>query len=129
MGRREWFLRHPYRIPEVLRAEDQELLVRASPSSRYACVPEVLLAYRLAPPDLRKSLVARRSQLAAQVRLLAARGEWRGVLLAFACGALKSGRDVAAAATRRSGYRFDADPAQLGTGVRQALAQALAARP
>jgi glycosyltransferase involved in cell wall biosynthesis len=125
MGRRSWFLRHPYRIPEVRRAEDQELLVRASPTSRYACLPDVLLAYRLGTPDLRKSLVARRSQLLAQVRLLAARGKWDGVLLAFACGALKSGRDVAAALTRRSGYRVDQEDAQLDAGTRQALVQAL----
>jgi len=128
MGRRAWFLRHPYRLPEVLRAEDQELLVRASTSSRYACLPEVLLAYRLGAPDLRKSLTARRSQLLAQVRLLAARGKWAQVLLAIACGMLKSGRDVAAAALRRSGYRVRRDDAQLDPGTRKALADALEGR-
>ena len=128
MGRRAWFERHPYRVPEVLRAEDQELLVRASPASRYACLPDVLLAYRLGAPDLRKSLVARRSQLLAQVRLLAGRGRWGQVLLALACGALKSGRDIAAALTRRSGYRFQSHDAQLDAGTRQALTEALEGR-
>ncbi len=125
MGRRAWFRRHPYRIPEVLRAEDQELLVRASPTSRYACLPEVLLAYRLGPPDLRKSLVARRSQLLAQVRLLAARGEWGQVAMACIFGVLKTSRDLAAAATRSSGYRVQAEDGQLDAGTRRALAQAL----
>ncbi|MBL0423836.1 glycosyltransferase family 2 protein [Ramlibacter alkalitolerans] len=128
LGRREWFMRNPYRIPEVVRAEDQELLVRASVTSRYACVPEVLLAYRLAAPDLRKLLVARRSQLLAQVRLLALRREWSGVMLALACGALKSGRDVAAAAGRRSGYRVHPHHAQLDPATLRELALALEGR-
>jgi glycosyltransferase involved in cell wall biosynthesis len=125
MGRRAWFLRHPYRTPEVKRAEDQELLVRAAPTSRYACLPDVLLAYRLGPPDLRKSLVARRTQTLAQFRLLATRGEWRGAALACVYGGLKTARDIAAAASRRSGYRVHARDDQLDAATRQALADAL----
>jgi glycosyltransferase involved in cell wall biosynthesis len=125
MGRRAWFQRHPYRIPEVKRAEDQELLVRASATSRYACLPDVLLAYRLGPPDLGKSLVARRSQLLAQVRLLAAQDKWGQVAMACLYGALKTSRDLAAAATRRSGYRLQPDHGQVDAGTRRALAQAL----
>jgi glycosyltransferase involved in cell wall biosynthesis len=126
MGRRAWFLRNPYRTPEVKRAEDQELLVRASPSSRYACLPEVLLAYRLGAPDLRKTLVARRTQWLAQFRLLAARGEWRGAALSCVYGALKVGRDLGAAAARRSGYRVhEGGHEQLDAGTRRALAEAV----
>jgi hypothetical protein len=128
VGRRAWFQRHPYRTPEVMRAEDQELLVRAAPSSRYACLPDVLLAYRLGPPNLRKSLVARRSQTAAQFRLLASRGEWRGAALACVYGGLKTARDIAAAASRRSGYRVNTEHGELDAGTRQALAQALGAQ-
>jgi glycosyltransferase involved in cell wall biosynthesis len=126
VGRREWFLRNPYRSPEVKRAEDQELLVRASPTSRYACLPDVLLAYRLGAPDLRKTLVARRTQWLAQFRLLAGRGEFKGAALACVYGALKVGRDLSAALARRSGYRVHggADE-QLDAGTRQALAHAL----
>ena len=126
MGRRDWFLRHPYRTPEVKRAEDQELLVRASPTSRYACLPDVLLAYRLGAPDLRKTLVARRTQWLAQFRLLAGRGDWRGAGLSCVYGALKVGRDLGAALARRSGYRVhEGAHEQLEPGTRQALAQAL----
>lgn len=126
MGRRAWFLRHPYRTPEVKRAEDQELLVRAAPVSRYACLPDVLLAYRLGAPDLRKTLVARRTQWLAQFRLLAARGDWRGAGLSCVYGALKVGRDLASAAMRRSGYRVHAAAhAQLDADTRRALAETL----
>lgn len=128
MGRRAWFLRHPYRVPEVLRAEDQDVLMRASATSRYACLPDVLLAYRLGAPNLRKTLVARRTQWLAQVRVLAGRGNWRGAALACAYGALKVGRDIASALTRRSGYRIEGDAGQIDPGTRAALAQALGGR-
>lgn len=84
MGRREWFVRHRYRSPEVLRAEDQELLLRAAPSSRYACLDEVLLGYRQGRFGLRRTLLARRSLLAAQCSLFRARRQWGN--LAKACG-------------------------------------------
>ena len=126
MGRRAWFQRHPYRTPEVKRAEDQELLVRAAPTSRYACLPEVLLAYRLGAPDLRKTLVARRTQWLAQFRLLADRGDWRGAGLSCVYGALKVGRDFASALSRRSGYRVHAGAqSQLDPATQRALAEAL----
>lgn len=84
MGRREWFVRHRYCSPEVLRAEDQELLLRAAPSSRYACLDEVLLGYRQGRFGLRRTLLARRSLLAAQCSLFRARRQWGN--LAKACG-------------------------------------------
>ncbi len=46
MGRIEWFRRHRYTIPEVVRAEDQDLLLRTYDSSRFACVDEILFGYR-----------------------------------------------------------------------------------
>lgn len=129
MGRRAWFERHRYRIPEVLRAEDQDLLMRAAPTSRYACLPDVLLAYRLGPPNLRKSLVARRTQTLAQFRIQAGRGEWRGAALACVYGSLKTARDIVAAATGRSGYRVNPAHGELDEPTRQALVQALGAQP
>jgi len=47
MGRADWFRRHKYRIPEPRRAEDQDLLLRSYAFSRFACLPEVLLGYRV----------------------------------------------------------------------------------
>lgn len=128
LGRRAWFIRYPYRMPEVVRAEDQDLLMRASTTSRYACLPDVLLAYRLGAPDLRRTLVARRAQCVAQVRVLAERRDWRGAVLACAYAVLKVGRDVASALTRRSGYRIVPADGQIDSGTRAALVHALGSR-
>src|SRR5215468_10669501 len=76
MGRRQWFRTHAYRLPEVRLAEDQELLLRARETSRYACLDDVLFGYRQGPFRLRRTLLARRSLLAAQLRLFAGRGHW-----------------------------------------------------
>ena len=45
MGRTEWFRHHPY-DPHVVRAEDQELLLRMYRQSRFAGLGEALLGYR-----------------------------------------------------------------------------------
>ena len=55
MGRIEWFRRFRYRVPEIVRAEDQELLLRTFESS----MPEVLLGYRVEPTPLRQLIRAR----------------------------------------------------------------------
>jgi glycosyltransferase involved in cell wall biosynthesis len=97
MGRRAWFERHPYRDPEVMRAEDQELLLRAMPTSRYACLPDVLLGYRQGPFNLRRTLRARRSLLAAQAGLFAGRRQWAWLALAGAVTVAKLAVDLVAA--------------------------------
>jgi glycosyltransferase involved in cell wall biosynthesis len=93
MGRREWFLRNPYRLPEVRRAEDQELLLRSSVSSEFACLDEVLLAYRQGPFQFPRTWVARRSLLAAQIGLFVRRKEWILAIKAFLSAVLKIGVD------------------------------------
>jgi glycosyltransferase involved in cell wall biosynthesis len=55
-GRIDWFRRWPYR--DFIRNEDQELLLRAAKSSKYANLPEVLLDYAM-PYSLKKSFLAR----------------------------------------------------------------------
>jgi glycosyltransferase involved in cell wall biosynthesis len=97
MGRRQWFETLAYRLPEVRRAEDQELLLRASADSRYACLSDVLLGYRQGPFQLRRTLVARRSLLAAQIRLLAGRGQWGDVVKTVSQSLAKIGVDLLAA--------------------------------
>jgi glycosyltransferase involved in cell wall biosynthesis len=67
MGRTEWFKRHLYKIPEVMRAEDQELLLRSMNESKFHTLPEVLLAYRQSAFNFRKTLTARVSLLKAQI--------------------------------------------------------------
>ena len=66
MGKTEWFRRHHYHLPEFVRAEDQELLLRTYNTSRFACLPEVLLGYRKTNVPLGKILTARKSLALAQ---------------------------------------------------------------
>jgi len=68
MGKREWFLTHQYSLPEVKRAEDQDLLLKASKDSIYHCLPNVLLAYRQTIFDVKKSRIARHSMVSFQVK-------------------------------------------------------------
>jgi len=58
MGKRDWFLRHRYR-EAARRAQDQDLLLRAHESSRYACLPDVLLGYRQSNPTIRNIVLGR----------------------------------------------------------------------
>jgi glycosyltransferase involved in cell wall biosynthesis len=97
MGRRRWFGAHAYRLPEVRFAEDQELLLRASPTSCYACLDEVLLGYRQGPFRLRRTLLSRRSLLAAQIRLFAGRRQWGHVIKTVPQSMAKIGVDLLAA--------------------------------
>jgi len=96
MGRREWFSRHRYRVPEVRRAEDQELLLRACATSRYACLEEVLLGYRLGPFDLGKTWAARRSLTQAQFSHHARRREPAAAVRVLALAAVKIPLDLLA---------------------------------
>jgi glycosyltransferase involved in cell wall biosynthesis len=66
MGKTEWFRRHRYRLPEFVRCEDQELLLRTYGTSRFACLPDVLLGYRTASLPLGKVLTARKNLALAQ---------------------------------------------------------------
>jgi glycosyltransferase involved in cell wall biosynthesis len=65
MGRLSWFRANPYAIPEFWFAEDQELLLRTHASSRFHCLDEVLLAYRIGDPNFRRIGAARRQLLRA----------------------------------------------------------------
>jgi glycosyltransferase involved in cell wall biosynthesis len=64
MGRREWFLRNPYRS-DAIRMEDKELLFRTYSQSRFACLGEILLGYRETSISLMKNLLARRNWVSA----------------------------------------------------------------
>ena len=47
LGRIAWFRHHRYASPGPYFCEDQELLLRSYSASRFACIPEVLFAYRV----------------------------------------------------------------------------------
>ena len=103
MGRTDWFRRYRYQTPELVRAQDQELLLRAYPDSRFAVLDETLLGYRMGPIALRKILSARHCLLAAQIKRFAQRRQWRNLTLALLATGLKLPRDLvfATAAGRR----------------------------
>jgi glycosyltransferase involved in cell wall biosynthesis len=58
MGRTEWFRRFGY-SESAVRMEDQELLLRSWNVSRFAGIPEVLVAFREDSISLRKALAGR----------------------------------------------------------------------
>ncbi len=100
-GRREWFLRWRYREAGTARCEDQELLLRSRLSSRFACLPDVLLAYRWDGLRPGKALPARVSLLARQLEAFGGEGRWgwAAASVAAACG--KAALDLASAAGAR----------------------------
>lgn len=67
MGRREWFLRFRYR-PEQVKAQDQDLLLRAYRTSRFRNLPGVYLGYREQELSLRKIWKGRRYWIGSLVR-------------------------------------------------------------
>ena len=99
MGRAGWYRRYRYQTPELARAQDQELLLRAYPDSRFAVLDEILLGYRMGPIALGKTLSARRCLLAAQISRFAQRRQWRNLLLAMLSTGLKLPRDLLFATT------------------------------
>ena len=60
MGRREWFRANPYHA-DAVRMEDKELLFRTYTKSTFACLDEVLLAYRENSMSVSKILLARKN--------------------------------------------------------------------
>ncbi|NJR20952.1 MAG: glycosyltransferase family 2 protein [Richelia sp. CSU_2_1] len=58
MGKIEWFRTYQYRT-WTTRIEDYDILVRSYQNSRFACIPDILLGYRVANLSLKKSLVSR----------------------------------------------------------------------
>ena len=96
MARRDWFEKYRYRTPEVLRAEDQDLLIRAYPTSRYSCVPETVLAYRLRVFPLKSLLISRFNLVRAQVRTFYQRKQPIYLMLAVLVFFVKSALDFTA---------------------------------
>ena len=95
MGRIEWFRQHRYRIPEIVRAEDQDLLLRSYSSSRFACLPEVLLGYRQTGLSLRKVLTARKHLALTQWSVNLQQGRPVLAVLGFLAFAIKALADAA----------------------------------
>ncbi len=63
MGRTDWFDKNRYKIPQPYFCEDQELLLRTYDESKFACIPEVLFAYRVRDKVNLKKLLRTRFEL------------------------------------------------------------------
>ena len=82
MGRLEWFRKHRYH--DVNRAEDQDLLLRSYLESRFACLPEILFAYRLrGKVSLKINMAARKSLLLSQRRVFGTRSRYGLLALSY----------------------------------------------
>jgi len=98
MGKTEWFRCHRYHLPQFERAEDQELLLRTYRSSRFACLPQVLLGYRKSGLSLEKILTARRSLARAQWSVNLHQGHLGQAVLGFSVCVAKAVMDIAISA-------------------------------
>lgn len=58
LGKLEWFLAHQYRA-SAIRMEDYDLLLRTYKTSRFSCLPQILLGYRVESISLKKILASR----------------------------------------------------------------------
>lgn len=97
MGRSDWFRRHRYRMPEPKRAEDQDLLLRTYTTSRFACLPEVLLGYRISAAGLGKILTARMTASRVQLRTHLRNGRPGLAFMGAGASLAKAGVDTALA--------------------------------
>lgn len=104
MGRIEWFRRHRYHLPEFVRGEDQELLLRSYGSSRFACLPDVLLGYRHAGLPLKTLLTARRSLARVQWSVNLAQGRSGQAVLGWLVFTLKAAIDAVLGTIGARGY-------------------------
>jgi len=55
-GKAEWYKHYLYKTPEVIRTEDQELLLRSMNNSKFHTLPEALLASRQSGFNFQKTL-------------------------------------------------------------------------
>lgn len=112
LGRAEWFRRWRYREAGTPRCEDQELLLRSHRESRFACLPDILLAYRWERFRLSKALPARLAMLRWQCVDFAAHHQWHWVAAAVAMAGSKLLTDVLATVDGRRffDWRFGAQP-------------------
>ena len=120
VARTHWLRRLGYDV-RAIRAEDQELLLRAYRTSTFANVPDVLLGYREDALSLDASLRGRRSLIRAGARTALARGDVLGAMLTAGSQAAKGIVDVAAMGTgmgatlqRRRGHAH-VEPAQFAS--------------
>ena len=84
MGRIDWFRKWRY-DPVCRKAQDQDLLLRAWRSSRYAALPEPLVGYRQDAFSIRKSWLGRYYFSRAILRVSASEGRLPAASVPFSC--------------------------------------------
>jgi glycosyltransferase involved in cell wall biosynthesis len=89
MGRTQWFRKFRYQL-DVNRAEDQDLLLRSYASSNFACLPDILLGYRLNELSIRKTLPGRYSFAKSVIRWSLHKRVYGVIPLALAAQIIKS---------------------------------------
>lgn len=95
MARREWLHKYKYAIPQSYYSEDQELLLRSFEESKFACLPEVLFAYRIrSKVSMYKLLKARWAVLGFQKAYFISRRKFYFMTLAVIVFFLRIIKDV-----------------------------------
>jgi glycosyltransferase involved in cell wall biosynthesis len=93
-GRVRWFRENPY-DPKLMKAQDQDLLLRTFKSSRFAALDEVLIGYRQNALELAKMLSGRRVYIASLWGHAQRSGEFLPALQGIAAQLFKGGADIA----------------------------------
>jgi glycosyltransferase involved in cell wall biosynthesis len=93
-GRAQWFRQNPY-DSKLMKAQDQDLLLRTFKSSRFAALDEVLIGYRQNGLELAKMLSGRWVYIASLWRHAQRSGEWLPALQGITAQLLKAGADIA----------------------------------
>ncbi|SDH63193.1 glycosyltransferase family 2 protein [Propionivibrio dicarboxylicus] len=94
MGRIEWFRKHRYSDPVPYCCDDNELLLRSFADSRFYCLPQQLLAYRVRSHTPWKKLWRTRlAQAGVQIAYFRKRGRWGAALLSLLAALLRIGTD------------------------------------
>ncbi|GEM_PF-6672312 len=96
MGKASWFKKNLYKIPEVKRVEDQELLLRTSAHSQFHCLDDVLLAYRQRHLEPRKIIATRKNLLNSQINFFLHHKQWSNLAKATSAFFIKSTFDYLA---------------------------------
>ena len=104
MGKLDWFRTNPYQA-DAIRMEDKELLFRTYAKSQFACLDEVLLAYRETTLSLGRNLVSRKNFVRALWRASGRHGSPAVALLGTFSQMLRASFD-AAALSSGLGYRL-----------------------
>lgn len=97
MGKTDWFRKYRYAVPESVRSDDQELLLRAYAMSRFHSLPDVLYGYRLGDYQLKRTLLTRKALLRAHMKAFSRRGQSANLVKAVGAAFVKTSFDLLAA--------------------------------